>query len=238
MLKFPAFAVALVAAILLTCSAMAGAQSPGDQTKLTVKAKVTPNKAGTKRNPRAVKLSVQAGWDHPAGLERPVVRQAFAWFPRGSLYNGAKHPRCSARTLDRRGPGACPRKSLMGKATGVAWADTVRTKPRIVIVNGGPRRVWLYTTLYRPALVQKAVPMYVSRTRGQWAYKTRIVVPRVLQVVAGVPIALASFKATAGRGDWLATTGCPKTRRWRFKVRTDYVGGGSSTFTDSIRCRR
>lgn len=236
--KLPALAVALVPALLLAHSATAGAQTAADQTKLAVKAKVTPNKAGTKRKPRAVKLSVQAGWDHPAGLERPVVTQAFAWFPRGSLYNGAKHPRCSARTLDRHGPGACPRKSLMGKATGVAWADTIRTKPRIAIVNGGPRRVWLYTTLYQPALVQKAVPMYVSRTRGQWAYKTRIVVPDVLQIVAGVPIALASFKATAGRGDWLATTGCPRTRRWKFMVRTDYLGGGSSTFTDSIPCRR
>lgn len=232
------FAIALVAAIPLACSSMAGAQTGAEQTKLTIDAKTTPDKAGSKRKPRPVKLSVRARWDHPAGIERPVVREAAVWFPRGWLYNGARHPRCSARTLDRDGPGACPRKSLMGKATGVAWADTVRTKPRVVIVNGGPRRVWLYTTLYRPALVQKAVPMYVARAGGQWSYKSRIVVPRVLQVVAGVPIALTSFEATAGRGDWIATTGCPASRRWKFQVRTDYVMGGSSTFVDSIRCRR
>lgn len=236
MLKLPAFA--LLPAILLACPVPVAGQTAADQTKLTVKAKVTPNKAGSKRRPRGVKLSVQAAWAHPAGIERPVIKQALAWFPRGSLYNGGKYPRCAKRTLSRSGPGACPRKSLMGKATGVAWADTIRTKPRIVIVNGGPRRVWLYTTLYRPALVREPVPMYISRARGRWAYKTRIVVPRVLQIVAGVPVALASFEATAGRGDWLATTGCPAGRRWRFKVRTDYLGGGSSTFTDSIRCRR
>lgn len=237
MLKQTALAGALALAFSAH-AAPAAAQTGADGTKLTVSAKVTPNKAGTKRNPRGVKLAVKAGWDHPAGVERPVVTQAFAWFPRGSLYNGGKHPRCSKATLDRRGTSACPRKSIMGRATGVAWADNVRTKPRVVIVNGGARQVWLYTTLYRPALVQAPVPMYVARTRGRWAYKTRIVVPKVLQVVAGVPVALASFNATAGRGDWLATTGCPKSRRWQFKVRTEYFGGGSSTFTDSVRCRR
>lgn len=237
MLKQTALAGALALALLAT-AAPAGAQNGADQTKLTIKAKVTPNKAGTKRNPRGVKLAVRAAWDHPSGVERPVVSRAFVWFPRGSLYNGGKYPRCSKKTLDRRGPSACPRKSIMGRATGVAWADTIRTKPRVVIVNGGPRRVWLYTTLYRPALVQAPVPMFIKRTKGKWAYKTRIVVPPVLRIVAGVPVALASFNATAGRGKWLATTGCPRSRRWNFKVRTDYFGGGSSTFTDSIRCRR
>ncbi|HEX2071034.1 MAG TPA: hypothetical protein VHF90_05235 [Thermoleophilaceae bacterium] len=238
MLKSTALVAALTSAILTAAAAPAGAQTGADQTKLTVKAQVTPNEAGSKRNPRGVRFSVQAAWDHPAGIERPVVAEAFAWFPRGSLYNGGKYPRCSKRTLMRDGPDRCPSKSLMGRATGVAYADTIRTKPRIVIVNGGPRQVWLYTTLYRPALVQSPVPMYIKRTRGKWAYKTRIVVPKVLQVVAGVPVALTSFKASAGRGEWLATTGCPKSRRWRFKVRTEYAGGGSSEFTDSIRCRR
>jgi hypothetical protein len=224
--------------VVLALAGPAGAQTGADQTELTVKAKVTPSKAGTKRNPQPVRLRVRAAWDHPAGLERPVIARAFAWFPRGSLYNGRKYPRCSYRTLARKGPDGCPRRSKMGRATGLAYADRIRTKPRIVIVNGGPRKVWLYTTLYRPALVREPVPMYVRKTRGRWAYKTRIVVPEVLQVVAGVPIALASFRANAGRGDWLATTGCPKSRRWRFKVRTEYADGGSSTFTDSIRCRR
>ena len=238
MLK-PTAALGALTLVSLAVAGPAGAQTGADQTRLTVKAEVTPNKAGTKRNPQGVKLRVLATWDHPAGIERPVISRAFVWFPRGSVYNGGKYPRCSKRTLDRKGPSGCRAKSLMGKATGVAWADTVRTKPRIVIVNGGRSKVWLYTTLYRPALVREPVPMYVKRTRGKWAYKARIVVPKALQVVAGVPIALSSFSSIAGRGEWLATTGCPKkSRRWKFKVRTHYAAGGSSTFTDSIRCRR
>jgi hypothetical protein len=238
MLKSTALAGTLALALTAALAPSAGAQTGADDTKLTVKATVTPNKAGTKRNPRGVRLRVRANWNHPAGVERPVIDTADVWFPRGSLYNGGKHPRCTKRTLDRQGPAGCKKRSLMGSATGVAWADTVRTKPRIRIVNGGARMVWLYTTLYQPALVREPVPMRIRKTRGPWAYKARISVPKVLQVVAGIPVALASFNSVAGRGKWIATTGCPKSRRWRFRVKTNYAGGGSSTFTDRIRCRR
>jgi hypothetical protein len=215
----------------------ATAQEASD-TKFTVKAKVSPNKAGTKRHPRGVRLRVTARWDAPAGVERPIISRAVALFPRGSLYNGAKYPRCSKRLLDRKGPSACPKRSIMGRARGVAWADTVDAKPRVVLVNGGARRVWLYTTLYHPTLVKEAIPVIVQKRRGKWAYRARIVVPKSLLIVAGVPIGLERFTLTAGRGDWLATTGCPRNRRWPFKVTTYYMAGGSSTFTSSVRCRR
>jgi hypothetical protein len=187
---------------------------------MTVKAKVSPNKAGTKKRPRGVKLRIKAHWEHPPGFERPVIASAVALFPRGSLYNGRKYPRCSKRTLDRGGPTACPKRSIMGRATGSAWADTVRTRPKIVVVNGGARRVWLHTTLYHPTLVKEAIPVIVQKRRGRWAYRARIVVPETLQIVAGIPIALTDFSMRAGRGKWLATTGCPKSRRWPFKVTT------------------
>jgi len=237
MLRHTALAGATALALVAIAPA-ATAQTGAADTKLTIKAKVTPNKAGTKKRPRPVKLRVRAAWQHPSGVERPVVARAEAWFPRGSLYNGGRHPRCSKRTMDQRGTDGCPKRSIMGRAGGLAYADDIRTKPEIVIVNGGPRMVWLYTTLYRPALVREAVPMRIARARGRWAYKATIRVPRVLQVVAGVPVALARFNSLAGRGDWLATTGCPKSRRWPFKVRTHFMGGGSAQHSSSVRCRR
>ena len=238
MLMKIALAGATALAVAAAGPASAAAQTGADGTKLTIRAKVTPNKAGTKKKPRGVKLRVRANWKHPAGVERPVVARAETWFPRGSLYNGHRYPRCTKRTMDRQGTAGCPKRSIMGRAGGLAWADDVRTKPDIVIVNGGRRMVWLYTTLYRPALVREAVPMRVRRTRGRWAYKATIRVPRVLQVVAGVPVALARFNAVAGRGNWLATTFCPKSRRWRFKVRTHFMDGGSAQHSSSVRCRR
>lgn len=231
----PSTAVLTTAALLIPGGA--AGQDPGD-TKLTVKAKVEPNKAGTRKKPRGVTLRVGARWVPPEGIERPVISSAVALFPRGSLYNGHKYPRCSKARLNRKGPGACPKRSIMGRATGLAWADNVKTRPRVVVVNGGKKRVWLHTTLYNPALVKEAVPVIVKKRRGKWAYRVRIVVPESLQIVAGVPIALESFRLKMGRGKWLATTFCPKSRRWKFVVKTNYMQGGSSRTRSSTRCRR
>jgi hypothetical protein len=42
----------------------------------------------------------------------PAARLAF--FAKGSLYEGAKYPRSSADTMNRRGLPACPKRSIMG----------------------------------------------------------------------------------------------------------------------------
>jgi hypothetical protein len=223
------------------------AQAPVE-TKVTVSAKVTPNKAGTKRKPRGVRLSGSVRWKTlTEGVEPPIITGAIALFPKGSLYNGRKYPKCSKRKLNRHGPSACPRKSIMGKAKVRALADDVVTRPKVTIVNGGARAVCLYTVLTNPARVRACVPGRITKLRHRkWKYRLNIRVPKVLQVVAGVPIAVTSFKWSAGRKpwarDWLATTGCPRSRRWAFEVETFYLyqdgSRSSSKYADSIRCRR
>lgn len=227
----------LVAVSLLVSTSLA--QDPVE-TELTVDANVTPNKAGTKRKPQAVKLSGDVHWETPDGFERPIITKAHAWFPKGSLYNGAKYPKCSLATLARRPtPTACPKGSIMGKATGVAYADTVITRPKVTIINGGAKNVCLFTVLTNPARVQTCVPGTIQKTSGKWAYKLTLTVPRVLQIVAGVPIALRDFEFTAGSStkDWLATTSCPRNKRWQYKVETFYSTGGSDVYEDSVACR-
>jgi hypothetical protein len=71
-------------------------------------------------------------------------------------------------------------------------------------------------------------------------------VPEVLQVVAGVPIALRSIKWRAGgkswAKDWIATTSCPKGNKWGFELETFYLyedgSRSSSKFADTVPCRR
>jgi hypothetical protein len=231
-------ATGLTATALLVSTSLA--QDPPPETVVTVEAKVTPNKAGTKAKPQAVQLSGKLHWEHPPGYERPVITGAKLWFPKGSLYNGGKYPKCSLATLARRPtPSACPNKSIMGKGTGVAYADTVITRPKVTIINGGAKSICLFTVLMNPARVQTCVPGTIKKMRGKWAYQLTLTVPRVLQVVAGVPIALRDFSWTVGspKKDWLATTGCPKNKRWPYKVETFYSTGGSDVYEDSVPCR-
>jgi hypothetical protein len=68
------------------------------------------------------------------------------------------------------------------------------------VVNGGARRVVAYTVLNNPARVQTPVIGKISKLSGRWSYRLHIVIPKVLQVVAGVPLVLQSLNLTWGEG--------------------------------------
>jgi hypothetical protein len=226
----------LIGLLAAGVASVAIAQS-SSSTVLTAKATVSPSKAGTKKHPQGVKLTVKTTWTTAGDGDKPVVQKAYVLFPKGSLYNGAKYPKCSQTVLARKGPKACPKGSIMGTGTGSAFADTVLTHPHITVVNGGATRSYLYTVLDNPARVQAPVPGVITKMSGKWAYKLTLTVPDVLQVVAGVPIALRDLTFHIGRGSWLATTGCTGGK-WPFSVQTFYDNGQSSTAVSSVRCRK
>lgn len=230
------FVLAAVAAVGL--AALAWADS---STVISGSAQVIPNKAGTKAHPQGVQLRVHTHWTTPPDQDKPVVQKAIVLFPKGSLYNGGKYPKCSVSTLNRSGPAACPKQSIMGSGTGTAWADTVKTVPQITIVNGGKSAVCLFTVLNNPARVRACVPGVIQKMSGQWAYKLTLTVPQSLQVVAGVPIAVEDLTFVSGgkkyAKDWLATTGC-SGGKWPFSVQTFYDNGTDSTFTSSTPCKK
>jgi hypothetical protein len=206
--------------------------------RITATVKVTPDKAGTPRHPQGVEVDVRGTIDTPRDVDPPIAKSVDVWFPKGGLYNGRKWPTCSKRTLDRSGPGACPPRSVMGQGIGVADADGVTTRPRLTVVNGGQKVVYLYVVLQRPARVRTAVPATVTRLSSpRWSYRAHAEVPRNLQIVAGIPLRLLSFHATVGRGDWIATTSCPRDRRWRYHVEARYTSGQLVKYDGAVGCR-
>jgi hypothetical protein len=234
MKKLVVAALGLAVGAVALVAAPSGAQDP-PVTTVTAEAKVTPAKPGTKKKPRGVKLKVDVHWDTPGDVEKPVVQKATVMFPKGSKYNGGKFPKCSANTMARKGINGCPKGSIMGKGSAVAYADTVMTYPKITVVNGGRKSVYLWTVMTNPARVQAPVPGKITKAGGKFAYKLELTVPRSLQIVAGVPIALKDFSISAGKQDWLATTGCPGGE-WPFEGETFFDNGTSSTFASSAKC--
>jgi hypothetical protein len=220
------------------------AQAP-PQTSVTVDAKVTPNNAGTKKKPQGVKLSGSIRWTTEAGQPPPIITKFDILIGKGGVYNGGKYPKCSLARANSRGPQGCPKKSIVGKATGEALADDVITRPQVTFINGGANRVCFYTVLNNPARVQTCVPGVIRKlSGGKWAYRVTITVPKVLQVVAGVPIALRSIKWQTGRPwakDLIVTTSCPKGG-WGFQLKTFYLyedgSTSSSDFADKVPCKR
>jgi hypothetical protein len=210
-------------------------------TSLTVDAKVSPNKAGTKKKPQGVKLTFTAKWTTAGDVEHPIIQGGDVYIPKGGKYNGAKYPSCSAATLGRGGPSKCPPKSIMGKGSGDALADDVHTTPKVTVINGGGSKIFFWTVLQNPARVQAAVPATITKQSGKWAYKVHFEIPKSLQIVAGVPITLNTLKVEAGgkswAKDWLSTTSCPATKKWPFQTTTTLSTGGSVTYDGTTPCK-
>jgi hypothetical protein len=223
---------------LLAVAVAATALAAGATPSVHVNATVTPKKAGTKKKPQGVKLNVKIDWQNLGPATQPIVQTFDIMFPKGSLYNGGKYPSCSQKTLNNAGPSACPKGSIMGSGGGNAYADQVITHPQITVVNGGKSTVYFFTVLNNPARVQSPVVGKISKAGGKYAYKLHVTVPKILQVVAGVPIALTSLNVKAGNKAWLATTKCGPGGKWPFSVTTHYNSGTQSSFTDSISCSK
>jgi hypothetical protein len=230
-------------AIILAAPSVA--QAPA--TKVTVSAKVTPANAGTPANPQGVKLSGNIRWESEEGIEPPIVTAFDILLPKQGKWRGANYAKCAQSLVNRRGPGACPKESIVGSATGEAWADDVITRPKVTFVNGGAKSICFYTVLTNPARVQTCVPGRISKlNHPKWGYRLKITVPQVLQVVAGVPIALRSIKFSGGgtrqAKDLIVTTGCPKGNKWPYEFTTSYLyedgSRSASTYKGTTPCRK
>jgi hypothetical protein len=229
----------LIAAAALGVAALAFGQEIVP-IKITAKVEVTPNKAGTPAHPQGVKIHGKVTVDIPHDFDPPLVKTVDVWISKGGRYNGGKWPTCSEATLSHRGPKGCPPRSIMGKGSAVAEADTSKTYPQITIVNGGPTKVYFYVVLTSPARVQQPVLATVTKlpASSRWGYHVHSEIPRNLQIVAGIPLRLNSIEATAGRGDWIATTSCPKGNKWSYHAETSYSSGQVVKTDGGVPCRR
>jgi hypothetical protein len=177
-------------------------------------------KPGSRKHPQGVRLSTTFGWSGLSSARMPMVTRFDLWFPVGSQYNGARFPKCTRREIAR-GPGYCPKGSIMGAGTGTAYASSTKTHPKMTVVNGGAHTVYFYTVLNNPARVRQPVIGHITRTHGRFVYHLSAVIPQDLRIVAGTPVKLISLHITAGRGKWLAITQAPAG----VEVETGYQNG-------------
>ncbi len=213
----------------------AGASAP--PITVTVHPRVTPQRSGTPAHPQGVHLNVSMRFGIPAAYDPPLVSRIEAWFPRGALFEGGRYPACARHVLVAYGPTRCPAGSILGHGTGLAMADRTPTHPQITVVGGGAHRVWFYTVMTNPARVQEPVAGTVTQLHGRWAYQLSVSIPRNLQIIAGIPIVLHTLDISAGRGTWLATTGCPADRRWRWKALGRFTNGQQIATHGALTCR-
>ncbi len=249
----------LAVATASLAAAPAAAQIP--ETTFKSQAKISPAKAGTPKKPRGIQLTGKMTFRTVTqGIESPIVTGGDIMIAKGAQWNGGKYRKCSGALMRRaQGTERCPKGSIVGSGFGVAYADQVDAAPDVVFVNGGKSTLWAFTTLYNPAIVQEPIQLSIKKQRGKWAYKASFRVPKVLQIIGGVPVTLRSFNYKIG-GKFklpgerkttnasryaprlLATTNCPKSRKYPAQATAHYLYNtgqkGKSTFKSTIRCRR
>jgi hypothetical protein len=228
-----ALAAALVAGGLATV-ALGQEDAPGG---FAVTFRVSPSKAGTPSRPQGVKLDVRGTSTLPEGVGGPIVRSFDVWLPKGWVYNGGKHPVCTAAKLSEGGPSKCPAGSIMGSSPR-PFDPVLNRPPSVTVINGGPNKMYFWAVLQDPARVQAAIPGMLTRLRSsRWSYRLHADIPRSLQVVAGIPITPSSFHGSAGKRDWIVTTGCPRDHRWPFHLRMTSIEGHVFDTSGAAACR-
>ncbi|MCZ4494075.1 MAG: hypothetical protein JWP53_3006 [Conexibacter sp.] len=231
--------VLLLVGVLATLGAVA-AVALAQNVPITISAvvKVTPNKAGTPAHPQGVVIDITGTVDIPMDYDPPLAKTVDVWVTRSGVYNGGKFPACSQSAMEQRGLAGCPKGSIMGFGSARALADTVTTRPKLTVVNGGAKKLFLFTVLVNPARVAKPIPVDVIKLRtGKWGYKLHAVIPKSLQIVAGIPLRLQWFHIRAGHGNWVTSTSCPADHRWRYHSEATFASGQVVKYDGSTPCR-
>jgi hypothetical protein len=217
----------LAAAVAASAIAVAPAIAQDvPDTDISANVQVTPDKAGTKKNPRGVRINATAKITTEAGFDPPIVTGVDLLISQGVSWNGGDYVKCSKPVLDRQGPRGCPKESIMGTGIAVGRADTVAAHVKVTFVNGGETTLYAYATLDNPARVQETIVIKTENLTGKWRYRDTFRVPESLQVVAGVPIRLTSAKFELGgrpyAKNFLTTTSCPKGG-WKYQATAHYL---------------
>jgi hypothetical protein len=225
--------------------APASGQDELPETELSAQARATPSKAGTKRDPRGLRIDASAKIDIEPGIEPPIVTGVDILVGKGLTWNADDYVKCPKRILDRKGPKGCPKESIMGGARATARADTVITHPDAVFVNAGWKQTYAYVTLYNPAFVQETIVVHRTKMSGKWAHRESLRVPENLQIVAGVPIQVTAANMRIGgkpyARDYIVSTSCPKGG-WKYRAVAHYLfstgATGQDAFESSIPCTK
>jgi hypothetical protein len=235
---------------LAAAAALAGVAAPegaGAATEVRLDGRLSPVIREVPRRPPSMTLRMTAHFigDGP-GFQPPILDHSVIRFPFGSRLNNRLFPSCDPALINRRGPGACPAGSLIGKGHALVFADTERQRLTVRLFNGRRgRSVVFYFHGTNPARVDTAFAAPLRRKRGgRWNYVLSIPVPDTLQVVAGIPIYVSEFVSTVGatrvvrgrRRGFIEAWACPPGAQVPVRGDFEFLESGPAGVSSWIRC--
>jgi hypothetical protein len=208
-------------------------RSAGALGSVSIAATVRPSGAGTDARPQPVSVDLALRIDSRMRVEAPLVQSIDIDFPAGTRFGGATLPSCGRPRLARLGPSGCPAGSITGRGHASALIDTAHSPLTLTLVNGGASSALLYVAMDNPARVRQAVVGQITPAGG--GYRVHLALPKDLQIVAGVAVALQRLELHAGREGWLATSAC-SGGAWRYRAAVRFADGTSTAAVASVPC--
>ena len=208
MRKFLIAAVAALASIAL--ASVAVAQVPDVESKTSV----SPTKAGTKKKPKATKVSTFIKNNVPGTTASKIEID----FPSTVRISGKGLTACKLSVIQTQGNSACPSKSKAGTGVSNAVVGPART-PLVFDVTAyvGGKNLVIFWIQQRGGTVTKALQGKISKTSGKYKQKLVITIPPDLQQPApGLYAALtdlrSTLKLTKGKNSLISTIDCKKKK--------------------------
>jgi hypothetical protein len=213
-------------------------------------AKVTPSKSGTAKKPKPIQLQVTLTGSTDDGSVPPASKHVVTRFGKGIVFNGAPFPSCTIETLNdaNKGPSKCPAGSKIGTGTARAHIGNDPTGPDedlVVTVFNGPKGK---STLFhlkgdKPVAVNAAFAGAIKKDTGKYGYKLDVTIPKALYNPVGdtyTPLTQFSVKIKAvkkvkGKSvGILASTSCPKAKRWPFRAEWEYANSPTRDTAEAL----
>jgi hypothetical protein len=195
--------IALCATLALLIASVTATSAFADgQTTVTIDSHVTPVIRAFTTKKTSATLAVNLNFAGPNGEQAATLKGVNLKFTYGAHLNGQFFPSCSADMI--RNHQVCPKGSKVGSGTALGEVGTgpdAAQEPIVVTLYNGPKGKSITFRIQgeQPAVID--VPFDAPLTTfstGDYNYGLNVVVPDILQRVAGLPISLKFFNVKVG----------------------------------------
>jgi hypothetical protein len=180
-------------------------------------------------------------------IPKPVTHMRFS-FPSGARVNADAFKTCAAKKLARTGPSTCPKGSIIGKGTAVAWALQTEFHADMTVFNGPgnnrKRAISIYAKLKEIPTLTVQLDGTLRKTSGKYGYVLDVPVPTIAPIGPGSEASITGFETTVGayarkKGKKVPYIEAPTSCRgagWPFLGAFDYADGAKATVSAHISC--
>jgi len=233
--------LAIAAAGAMALAGVGAAVSSAVNPDITISAKISPTKHGTKKKPAKVKLQVNLTTTPAAGEQPFAASDTIVHLPKELVFNGKAFPSCASGTI-LNDETKCPSKSRVGSgsAVGTARALGVTENLSVKAFNGpgGNKLELLVVSAPGSAVdIRAVIEGLLQSDSAPYGKKLVVKIPQDLQTPApGTYATLESFKTTINaisgkkKAPYVGLVAC-KNKKLAFGVDYNYQPDGTSKST-------